>query len=264
MLTLYHASHSPCAQKVRLVLAEKDIAFESVMFDLATKEHLNPDYLKINPKGVVPALVDDGAIITESTVICEYLDDRFAQSSLRPANAVARARMRLWLKLVDEVLHPATAPVVFTALMRPMFLAKSEDEREALFAKVPDPVRRERQRRLVALGFDAPDVTPALADWAYALQRAEKDLASAPWLAGESYSLADAALTPYVEIMRNLDVRRVFDELPRLADWFARAQARPSHYVAMARYTSESHAAYAARIAKDVGPKIGAALPLAA
>ena len=72
MLVLYHASHSTCSQKVRMVLHEKSVAFEEVRIDLGKKEQLNPDYLALNPNGVVPTLVDDGIPIIESSVICEY------------------------------------------------------------------------------------------------------------------------------------------------------------------------------------------------
>ncbi|MGC1780341.1 MAG: glutathione S-transferase N-terminal domain-containing protein [Xanthobacteraceae bacterium] len=77
MLVLYHTAHSTCSQKVRLVLHEKTAKFDEVRIDLAKKEQLKPDYLKLNPNGVVPTLVDDGTPIVESSVICEYLDENF-------------------------------------------------------------------------------------------------------------------------------------------------------------------------------------------
>ena len=71
MLELYHAHHSTCSQKVRLCLAEKGLEFESQLINLATKEQLAPEYLEINPNGVVPTLVDDGRVVIDSSVICE-------------------------------------------------------------------------------------------------------------------------------------------------------------------------------------------------
>src|SRR5882757_7265217 len=70
MLKLYNAAHSTCSQKVRICLAEKDLPFEDIKLDLGKgKDHLKPEYLKINPNGVVPTLVDDGSIIVDSSVI---------------------------------------------------------------------------------------------------------------------------------------------------------------------------------------------------
>jgi glutathione S-transferase len=83
MLTLYNAAHSTCSQKVRICLAEKDLPFADMRLDLGkSKDHLKPEYLKINPNGVVPTLVDDGDIITDSSVICEYLDEKYPSARL--------------------------------------------------------------------------------------------------------------------------------------------------------------------------------------
>ena len=78
MLKLYNAAHSTCSQKVRICLAEKGLPFEDIKLDLGkAKEHLRPDYLKINPNGVVPTLVDGDDIIIDSSVICEYLEEKY-------------------------------------------------------------------------------------------------------------------------------------------------------------------------------------------
>ena len=105
MIELYHADMSTCAQKVRLTLADKGLPWESHLFNLRRRDQHDPDYLKLNPNGVVPTLVDDGAVIIESTVICEYLDDAYPNPTLRPAAPAERARMRQWTKWLDEVLH---------------------------------------------------------------------------------------------------------------------------------------------------------------
>jgi glutathione S-transferase len=84
MLVLYHTPHSTCSQKVRMVLHEKDVPFEEVRIDLGKKEQLKPEYLAINPNGVVPTLVDDGVSIIESSVICEYLDEKYPQNRWHP------------------------------------------------------------------------------------------------------------------------------------------------------------------------------------
>ena len=107
MITLYHAHHSTCSQKVRVVLAEKEQAFETVSLDLGKKDQLDPEYLKLNPNGVVPALVDGPDVILESSVICEYLDERYPGVQLTPDDVVERARMRAWMHFAEEVPVPA-------------------------------------------------------------------------------------------------------------------------------------------------------------
>jgi glutathione S-transferase len=109
MLELYHHGSPVYAAKVRMVLAEKDMAWTGHYIDLLKGEQFAPDYLKLNPKALVPTLVDGGSIIGESTVICEYLDHIHSGTPLRPAKAVETARMRNWTKFIDEFVHPMCA-----------------------------------------------------------------------------------------------------------------------------------------------------------
>jgi glutathione S-transferase len=91
MLELYHGEGSVCARKVRLTLAEKGIRdWVGRIVDLAKGEQTRPEYLELNPKGVIPTVVHDGRVITESTVICEYLEDVFPEPRLRPQDPLAR------------------------------------------------------------------------------------------------------------------------------------------------------------------------------
>ncbi len=113
MLELYHNNISVCAQKVRIVLAEKNVPWTSRHLSLAKGEQLTPEFKTMNPRGVVPVLVHDGHVIVESSVICSYLDEVFPNPLLSPKNPVERAAMRLWCKLPDDILHMACATVSF-------------------------------------------------------------------------------------------------------------------------------------------------------
>jgi glutathione S-transferase len=113
MLDLYHNNVSVCAQKVRIVLAEKGVPWRSHHLSLAKGEQLTPEFKAMNPRGVVPVLVHDGHTIVESSVICFYLDEVFPDPPLTPKNPVERATMRLWCKLPDDILHMACATVSF-------------------------------------------------------------------------------------------------------------------------------------------------------
>jgi glutathione S-transferase len=116
MLVLYEFGNSVCCQKVRLVLFEKGLAWESREINLFRGEQYDPDYLKINPKGVVPALLHDGRPLIESTLICEYLDEVFPEPHLIPVSAYERAQTRLWSKVVDEGLHEGITEISFSAM----------------------------------------------------------------------------------------------------------------------------------------------------
>src|SRR3990167_9835483 len=82
MLTLYHCHNSYASQKVRLYLAERSIPWESHHIDLLKQEHITKEYVKINPRGLVPALDDDGKIILNSTDIMQYIEDHYVKDIL--------------------------------------------------------------------------------------------------------------------------------------------------------------------------------------
>ena len=259
-LVLYHADLSPCAHKVRLALEERGVPFESRQINLMAKENLGPEYLAINPKGLVPALLHGENVVTESTVILEYLEECFPGHPLMPASAMGKVKVRHWFKWVDEHLHPNTMPIVFGGLARFVWLAKPEEERRTLLEQVPDASRRARQERLIEHGFDAPDVEPALAVWRQTFEKLEQQTGSSRWLAGEEFTLADCVVAPYVFIMKYLQVDGVFERYPGLHDWFGRVTARPSWDRAVVPYVDEQRWTTIAAAAGKSGPQLDARL----
>lgn len=230
MLELYHNNISVCAQKVRLVLFEKKIPWISRHLDLKRGDHLKPDFLAINPKGLVPVLVHDGQTIIESTLICEYLDDVFPAPPLKPAEALGRARMRLWEKAVDEGLHVACGTISFVAVFaKQLNDDRSHQDIEARLALIPDPARRKRQSQLLQLGFKAPFVKDALKLHDKILGEMEIALQSGPWLMGAQFTLADVVMAPYVERLDRLTLSGLWNpERPLVGEWFRRLRSRPS------------------------------------
>jgi glutathione S-transferase len=114
MLELYHHGSSVCAAKVRIALEEKGLEFEKHYVDTLAGEQFDPAFLKINPKAVVPVLIHDSRIITEPTVICEYLHWAFPDTpNLIPDDPVTRAHMLYWTKFVGEEVHPACGTLTF-------------------------------------------------------------------------------------------------------------------------------------------------------
>ena len=105
-MKLYHNPMSTCSQKVRLVLAEKQLDFESVVLDLQGGAQFESEYLKLNPQAVVPTLVHQAQVITESTLINEYLEDCYPEPSLLPKTAIERYQLRAFCKQLDDHLHP--------------------------------------------------------------------------------------------------------------------------------------------------------------
>ena len=244
MIKLYDDALSPCAQKVRLVLAEKGLQIQLAPVNLTRKENLNPDYLKLNPKGVVPTLVEDDMVFTESTIIMEYVDDAHPTPPLRPMAAAERARMRMWMRLVDDEVHLAIGAVTWPILVRPKLIEQAGGRREvveALVGRSPSALRRQRQLSFVALGLDAPETREALVTVSKALDAMQACLADSEWLAGPTYSLADAALTPYAQTFAQFGLwELVCGERPAVAAWFERVRARPSFGAAIQASVSDA------------------------
>ncbi|MBI3436767.1 MAG: glutathione S-transferase family protein, partial [Proteobacteria bacterium] len=230
MITLYHFPTSPCAAKVRAVLTEKQLPWDGKIIDIIEKENLRPDYLKLHPKGVVPALVDDGHTIIESTIIMEYLDTKYAPHSLKPVGAYGQACMRKWMKWVDETLHPSWAGLGWTILVRPSWLEKSRQETDALLAKLIDPTRRARQVRLLSQGFGSSEFAVSMRVLDTTLAEMEKTLAGQPWLVGDAPTLADLALLPYVISTEKFGLEMMYEDgRPGVAEWLARWRRRPTY-----------------------------------
>ncbi len=229
MLKLYTFHNSICTQKVFITLAEKQIEYVTHNVNLFTNEQFSPEYLKINPKGVVPALDHDGRIVTESTLICEYLDDMFPERRLVPADPFQRARMRLWSKAVDENLFEATRELSFSAMFRDRMKSMTPEQREGRFRNVGDPIKRARLESAYAEGVESPYVYQGIAAFETAFSKMEKDLQSSPWLLGSEMSLADVNLMPFVARIAYLDLLDIWiANRPATQSWWASVQKLPT------------------------------------
>ena len=139
MFTLYHHGSSVCAAKVRFAMAEKGLEWDGVYIDILNGDQFKPEYLKINPKAVVPTLVHDDLVIPESTVICEYLDHIEPHISLHPTDPWEHAQVRYWTKSVDEELHPACGAITFACSHRHTIIGNmSKEELEEFLSSTPD------------------------------------------------------------------------------------------------------------------------------
>ena len=197
MLELYQMGNSVCAQKVRITMLEKKLDWDTHEVNLFTCEQYSPEYLKLNPKGVVPTLVVDGQPIIESSLICEYLDEKYPNPSLVPKDPYKRSRMRLWSKAFDEGLFEGVVELSFSAMFRNRMQNMTDEQREARFANVGDPRRRDRFMSTYKDGVDSPYVYHGIAAYEKAFATMEKDLTDERlWLMGEQFTLADINMIP--------------------------------------------------------------------
>ena len=241
MLELYHNGMSTCSAKARIALAAKNAEWKSHELNLRRAETQRPEYLKLNPDGVVPTLVHDGEVIRESTAIIEYVDEIFPDPPLKPADALGRARMRIWMIQIDESIHPATGTLTWALstrhVMRDLY---SEAELNAYIEGLNVADKRIRRRQILDQGVHAPIVAEALRRMDRLVSDMESQLAKTRWLVGERFSLADIAVAPYLTRMDMLGLGPVlWGERPRFTDWYARLAGQHGYREGLVKWVNE-------------------------
>ena len=259
MLALYHFDRSTAAQRVRLQLAEKGLAWESRYIDpgLGKREQHDRDYLKLNPRGVVPTLIHDGRAIRELIVIMEYIEDAFPAPPLRPADLYARAQMRLWMKLVDEHLHVDSRTIGQCVAMRHLLIEADPELLKTHYGAMPEEVRRDNDAINNKLGLNSPLLPGAIRRFKKLFTDIDRTLRDQMWLAGDTLSLADLALVVYVGRLRSFQLEPMLTDLKYLMGWYARIKRRPSWAEAVEKWGDTSGPTRASRGA-EAAPRIKA------
>ncbi|MDI5922665.1 glutathione S-transferase family protein [Halomonas sp. LR5S13] len=222
-LHLWHAPMSSCSQRVRIVMAETGQDFESHLVNLQENEHATEAYQRIHPKGLVPALVDDGDLIIESIDIIRHLAGRnvaLAQTTLHELLEMADAA-QLDLKLLTyEFLFRAAPPPPETA---EAFQARHQNEWLKQF------------RRDFAVGFDRDRVEAAVQRTDEGFHNLDALLSDGrAFLAGEEFTLADIAWMPN---LHRFDLMGwPYERTPNLKAWFDKVSQRPSYYSALEKW----------------------------
>jgi glutathione S-transferase len=261
MLELYHSNWSICAQKVRLVIAEKELDVVAHHLDLRARDQQRPEYLKLNPQGYVPTLVHDGRAVIESALICEYLDEVFPDTPLRPTDPVDRADMRRWTRRPDDGLHRACATLTNAIAFRLQWLEKPAAEIETMLRDTPDPIRREWRREMIEHGVASPMFRRSVWIYETLLRDMETALAGRLWLCGDRYSLADVALTSYLNRAAELQLHPMWEKSrPLVTGWLARIRARANYRTAIDAYPYDEYLAQMAEQGARHRPAVEAAL----
>ncbi|MBF0491663.1 MAG: glutathione S-transferase family protein [Deltaproteobacteria bacterium] len=188
---------SPYCHRVRIALAEKQLDCQSVGIDLFKKENKTEQFLRLNPLGKVPVLVDEGLILAESLVINQYLEEEYPYPALMPEDAQSRALVRLWSAQIDAM--------VFTPGIQILRAEWARDKGESLEEESLEEFRAIIQQFFV---------------------HAARALKNQDFLVG-AYSLADIAFAPMVFKLEKMKVA-VPQELPQVAAWVKRLVTRAS------------------------------------
>jgi glutathione S-transferase len=228
-LELYGAPQSTCSQRVRFVLNAKGLSFEEHRFDLFSGDQLKPEYLKLNPNGLVPTLVHDGVPVIESSVIMEYLEEVFPDGrTFVPADPLSRARMRALIRFIDEMPTPAVRVPSYNLAFLPHFQSMSEEAFQALADS--KPLRREFLLKMGRTGFSEADMDEALDRLRRSVARMDDAIRSSggPWLLGETITLADVEIMPVIVRLADIGLDHFWAERPAIATWLEAIRDDPA------------------------------------
>jgi glutathione S-transferase len=196
MLTLYHATQSRSIRP-RWVLEELGVPYRMIRLDLPAQEHKKPEYLRVNPNGTVPTLVDDDLAIYESAAICQYLADKFPEKHLAPPlGSPQRGLYYQWNHYAMSALEP---PIIQLFMHR---------------VQLPEAERSPKA------------VDAALAAVGPVLDVVERALAGREYVVGERFTVADVMIGSTVwwgQTMGLLDASR-----PNIGAYVQRLAARPA------------------------------------
>lgn len=225
MIELFYYKSSTCSQKVQLALFEKGLDFIAHHIDLAKGEHLTPAYLKLNPNGVVPTLRHGGEVVTDSSVIMEYLDEVFPDPPLSGATPLGRARIREWLRFIEEVPTVAVRIPSFKQVLLDRTAHLTPVERRASADRRP---LRQHFYRSMEQGISDDRQMEALQRLAMTITRMEGPLAQQRWLCGCEVTIADLALIPTFDRLENLGHAQLWEHAPSVYRWWQASKARAS------------------------------------
>lgn len=199
-MKVYGHPMSTCTRKVLTVLAEKGHEAEFKLVDIMKGEQKSPDFLALQPFGVVPVLDDDGFILYESRAICRYLDGRLPGTSLIPADPKARALMEQWISVESSNFTPQAMKIIMNMMFYPM-MGKEPDMAAVEAARV------EAGKALDVLG---------------------RNLEKQEYLAPSGFSIADISYMPYITYLFGAKSGDLITDRPAVAAWWERISTRPS------------------------------------
>ena len=195
VIKLYDFKSSPNCQRVKIVLAEKNLPYDIAPIDLRAHEQKTPEYLKLNPYGKVPVLTDDATVLYESLIINEYLDEKYPNPPLMPKDPAKRAKARI---LVDYGMAHFDAPY---QRLRMELMKDAKEQNQQVIATAKAELKK-------------------------LLQRLEDEIGEQQYLLGD-FSLVDADLLPRFTRLEGFGVLPD-PSLPRLGSYLERVKARPS------------------------------------
>jgi glutathione S-transferase len=228
-----------------MALEEKGVSWTSRYIDLFKFDQMRPEYLAINPKGVVPTLVHDGTPIRESSVINEYINAAFSGPSLTPTDPLGAARMREFIYLCDEGFSAIVKLTMVKYILPKLRNRWGEDELIKQAARRPTKFYQDVHGRAVRGEITERELLAARAAIDELLDHLERTLTPGPWIVGSQFTLAEISIAPYMFRLAALGADQFWSpqRRPRVNEWYGILAARPAFKTAVS-WPDESGGGY--------------------
>lgn len=234
MLDVYTWEPNANSGKPLFCLHEKGVPFTYHYIDMGAHEHHASPFLAINPDGTVPAIVHDGFTMAESTPAMEYIDEAFPGPALRPSDPFRRWQMRVLMRYMDNVVAPSLAMIASNRLAAPRYAGQEPEDLRRKLDRIPLPERRASWERLMFQSTPPADIDESERRVSDAIRRFDGILGQEPWLAGETFSLADICVFASFHGLPLSREEEVDDRAsPHLMRWLRACHARPALQAAL-------------------------------
>lgn len=228
-VTLYHWEPNANSGKPMLTLMEKGVDFKTQYLDLLNFDQHKPDYLAINPLGTIPAMTHGDRVLTESTAIMEYVDEAFDGPRLMPTDPRDRARVRWWMKFMDQWLAPSFSMIGWSVFIGPSVRSRDPEELKAAIDRIPMEERRVAWRKAIYGLFSEEEMAESTRRVAKGIGLLEAALREREWLGSAQYSLADINGFNLAYALPLSQPHLASDEkTPHIMEWLRRIYERPA------------------------------------
>ncbi|HUJ59734.1 MAG TPA: glutathione S-transferase family protein [Kofleriaceae bacterium] len=200
-MLLYHDPRAPNPRRVRIFLAEKSVAYDTIEVSIAAAANLTDEFKRKNPLSLLPVLeLTDGRVLRETMAICRFIEEQYPEPNLYGADTWERAQIEMWNRHAElELLLPIAQ--VF------------RNENKFWIGRI---------KQCPAFGEIMREQVAARLDWL------EDELGKRPYFAGNRFTVADITALCAIDFGKVSDIRLKPDKHPHLLAWHARVSERPS------------------------------------
>jgi len=234
-LHLYHGDISNCSMRVRMTLSEKGLEWTSHHLDLKKKENISDDYFGINPKGLVPTLIDNGVVHVESNEIIDYIDETYPEPSLRVTNN--EAEMLEWLRLATSIHVPAVKPYVYATIIQKKVQKTPEEEKKYQALQTNKELKDFHSKHAGSKALGEDDLQRSEEILSECFTRLDQTLDGQTWIMGEQFTLADIAWIPLHFVL--VGCGYPFEQYTNITRWAKVFQARQSYQDGITKWCAD-------------------------